>query len=329
MFTRRTLVTGLGGALVAGPMWGQTSAPGGGAFVDDPRFIIDTSVDANRRMTVPVLLDGQGPFNFVVDTGADRTVISESLAARLNMPSGPNVLVHGIAGSIPAPTRVAATMSFGKTQLRRIVLPVLSGGHLGADGLLGVDALKGRTVFMDFRRGTLSVQAPISRTMRARAPDETVVSASTAFGRLTVVDTRVDGVRTTAFMDSGGGVTIGNFALAAAIRRRIRATDPDAGVRLVSVTGQAVTGFARMVRAIDIDAIRLTQIPMAFCDLPIFDRWGLRNRPTMLVGVDVMRMFSRVELDFSNRAVLFKVGSVHSPNPAQMQARLGNAGLVG
>ena len=182
---------------------------------------------------------------------------------------------------------------------------------------------------MDFHRGQLSVQAPISRVMRVKAPNEVIIGASTAFGRLTVVDTRVQGVRATAFMDSGGGVTIGNLALAQAIRKRVRATDTDAAIRLVGVTGQAVTGVARMVSYIEMDAVRLTNIPMAFCDLHLFDMWGLRDRPTLLLGVDVLRMFSRVELDFGNKAVLFKVGAGPRVLPAQMQAQLGMPSLVG
>jgi hypothetical protein len=201
--------------------------------------------------------------------------------------------------------------------------PILSGVHLGADGLLGVDALQGRSVFMDFRKGRLEVQKPVPRIMRARAPNEVIITASTAFGRLTVIDTRVDGVRATAFMDSGGGVTIGNLALARAIRKRVRATDTDAAIRLVGVTGQSVTGVARMVRHIEMDKVKVTNIPMAFCDLHLFDMWDLRDRPAMLLGVDVLRMFSRVELDFGNKAVLFKVGAVTPNLPQSLQARLG------
>ena len=42
----------------------------------DRASIIRTSVDANLRMTAPVLLDGKGPYSFVVDTGANVSVLS-------------------------------------------------------------------------------------------------------------------------------------------------------------------------------------------------------------------------------------------------------------
>ncbi|MEK6638843.1 MAG: retropepsin-like aspartic protease [Pseudomonadota bacterium] len=48
--------------------------------------IIATAEDDALRMTVPVMINGQGPFRFVIDTGADRTVISSELAERLGLP---------------------------------------------------------------------------------------------------------------------------------------------------------------------------------------------------------------------------------------------------
>ncbi|MFN5759407.1 MAG: hypothetical protein ACK440_07415, partial [Sphingomonadaceae bacterium] len=37
--------------------------------------VVPTGDDGAARMTVPVMVNGQGPFSFVIDTGADRTVI--------------------------------------------------------------------------------------------------------------------------------------------------------------------------------------------------------------------------------------------------------------
>src|SRR5258708_686710 len=41
---------------------------------------IETSNDPYRRMTAPISLNGQGPYFFVVDTGANQSVISRELA---------------------------------------------------------------------------------------------------------------------------------------------------------------------------------------------------------------------------------------------------------
>ena len=45
--------------------------------------------DFNDRMTVAVSIAGRGPFAFVVDTGAERTVVSRDLPAQLPLPPRP------------------------------------------------------------------------------------------------------------------------------------------------------------------------------------------------------------------------------------------------
>ncbi|HUO12509.1 MAG TPA: aspartyl protease family protein, partial [Caulobacteraceae bacterium] len=55
-------------------------------------------LDLYRRMTGPVTLNGAGPFAFVVDTGANQSVISAELAAQLALPPGHAEELHGVAG---------------------------------------------------------------------------------------------------------------------------------------------------------------------------------------------------------------------------------------
>ena len=44
--------------------------------------------DPYDRMTVPVTIGGSGPFHFLVDTGAEQTVISRELADALQLKRG-------------------------------------------------------------------------------------------------------------------------------------------------------------------------------------------------------------------------------------------------
>src|SRR5205085_7473083 len=49
---------------------------------------LGTGRDLNDRMTVGVNISGRGPFPFIVDTGAERTVISSELARSLSLQPG-------------------------------------------------------------------------------------------------------------------------------------------------------------------------------------------------------------------------------------------------
>jgi len=319
MLTRRNIAAGLGISLVAPPALAEaitpvslSQTPPPQAQVpptEQPLLILDASLDQDARLTVPVSINGQGEYQFVVDTGADRSVLTPGLAERLALPRGPDVLVHGVSGSVTCPTARVAHLRTGDARLADVVLPILPYDRVGADGLLGVDILEGRNVIMDFHRKQLEVRRsqPISGLIRG--PREVLVLADEKYGRLTLADSRIAGARSLAFIDSGGGVSIGNMALARAIAaRRRRSSDLVQQARLLTAGGEMQLGEFRIVPSIVMGDLRVTNIPMAFADLHIFDVWGLNDRPAALIGVDVLRLFSRVELDFGAGRVLFRLG---------------------
>lgn len=324
MFTRRHIAAGLGLSLAAPPALAGAITPVSLSPVslpqtpmpasptppgEQPLLILDASLDQDARLTVPVMINGQGPFQFVVDTGADRSVLTPGLAERLALPRGPDVIVHGVSGSITAVTARVAQLWTGDARLAEVVLPVLPYDRIGADGLLGVDILENRNVVIDFRRKQLEVRRSQSISQMVRSSREVSVVADEKFGRLTLADSRIGGARSLAFIDSGGGVSIGNMALARAIAaRRRRSSDFVQPARLLTAGGEMQLGEFRIVPSIVMGDLRITNIPMAFADLHIFNVWALNNRPAALLGVDVLRLFARVELDFGAGRVLFRLG---------------------
>src|SRR5215472_8714733 len=55
--------------------------------------VLAASSDVANRVTVPVTVNGRGPFPFIVDTGSTTTVMSEVLAAQLALPMAGRLLV--------------------------------------------------------------------------------------------------------------------------------------------------------------------------------------------------------------------------------------------
>jgi hypothetical protein len=113
--------------------------------------------DPFRRLTAPVMIDGQGPFDFVVDTGANRSIISEDLAARLGQPPGRPTRVHGIAGPRDAATVKVKQFSFGSRRASNLSMATLPLGGLKAVVLLGVDGLKNQRVVFDMPGSKLHI----------------------------------------------------------------------------------------------------------------------------------------------------------------------------
>jgi predicted aspartyl protease len=270
--------------------------------------IIQSGSDLALRMTVPVTIDGAGPFHFIVDTGADRTVVSRELADRLALEEAGAALLYSIAGVSRVSTVVLEKLNIAGITVPRIKAPALSEANLGAQGLLGIDSLKNRRIIMDFDAQTLTIAEPGAR--EPIDPDTIVVTARSRFGQLVLVDASIDGVAVTVIIDSGAQSTIGNFALRSLLAKRRKAM-VFAQTELVDVTGAKLSASYASVPKVRIGGIELAQVIIAFADAQPFKAFGLEKRPAMLLGIDTLRSFRRVSIDFSQRKVRFLLPDDH------------------
>lgn len=273
---------------------------------DDGSAAVAGRRDRSERLSVPVMIGEAGPFAFVVDCGADRSVLADDLAASLGLPPGADVMIHGITGAQRMSTVRAPALRVGGLALRGGDLPVLPRERLGADGLLGVDALAGRRLVLDFQRLSLEIGRPSSDEAPIADRGEAYVTARSRFGLLTIVDAQAAGRRVNVFVDSGGGVTVANQAMAAAVRRRGDWLDAAPMVELTGVTEHVMSGELRVLDRLELGDLSFETIPMVVSDLHVFDRGGLRDEPTILLGANVLRLFARVELDYRRRRILFR-----------------------
>jgi predicted aspartyl protease len=253
---------------------------------------------AGLRMTVPVLIAGAGPFEFIIDTGAQRTVISRELAGKLGLPASRIVRLTAMTGTQEVGTVIIPSLSVSTLGGDRIEAPALAAAHLGAVGILGIDALQGHALAIDFDSRSMTVTPARKRNQRVRrAPDEIVVQARSMFGQLVVTDATVAGERVRVILDTGSAVSMGNLAL----RRRLGKRGKVVPITLISVTGGQLVADYGSVRSIKIGNAEIQDMPVAFADAPPFRVFGLEKRPAILLGMDVLKLFTRVQIDFANR----------------------------
>lgn len=267
------------------------------------------------RVGAAVTVNDQGPWTFVIDTGAGSTAIADTLAARLRLPLLSPLTVHGITTATRTESVRVDQMQLGGLTFRDLRCPVLSRDQIGADGLLGLDVLGRFRLGFDVQRraASLSVQgvrilmggADMSTGSRLR--DDSVRSIRGRFGQLLLTQTIVDGVPTAAFIDSGAQYSIGNEALRRAIlTRRLDSVRPDRQVLLYGVTGQSLSADLARVGEIRLGRARLGATPLLFADLHCFRTLDLADRPALLIGADLLGRFRRVTLDFPNNTVAFE-----------------------
>jgi len=291
----------------ARPLWAQDAAnPANG---DNDKNKVATANDTERHLTVPVMVNGKGPFDFVVDTGADRTVISDDVATALGMPLGKRVNVEGVVRTIPAQTVKLDSISVGPIERNDLVVPVLPRVLLWASGYLGLDVIDGYRVMLDFKNHELTVSRPVSRFWDVYTrPNEARVSAVGRYGHLRAVNSRVDGAVTTTFLDTGAEVSAGNSKLLEAMLAR----DPDCLSKL-TVPLSGVTGGLTQGRVASVKGIRFgpfTSCDIVIADLQIFDLWGLSDTPALLIGMNFLRQFNQVSIDYARKELSFELASL-------------------
>jgi predicted aspartyl protease len=259
-------------------------------------------MDRQERMTVPVSIAGSEALPFVVDTGAERTVVSRELADRLNLKRGPVRNLVTVTGSGKVDTVIVPGLELSGTKVSEIEAPALEHAHIGAHGMLGIDSLKSRKVTLDFKRNEMRVLP--SRRVEDSDPDTIVVSARSKYGQLILVDARFLGERVKVIVDTGAQTSIGNIALFQRLQRKKKALALFP-VTVTSVTGQTLPAQMAQVERIQIGGADFNHIPVAFTDAEPFKRFGLANKPALLLGMDALRLFDQVSVDFANKQVRF------------------------
>ena len=264
--------------------------------------ILETARDPYRRMTAPVLLNRQGPYFFVVDTGANQSVVCSEIASSLALATGPTLALHGVAGVEDTPTVVVPEVKIGSNLEKDVLMPMLPREAIGADGILGVDRLRDQRLTLDFKRRHLEIQKSQYEEV---PPFTSSVKARQRSGQLTIVDADLGGIKVAAFLDSGAERTIGNSALLnlAVLRNP---TSKFYETRVISVTGKTVIGQIAMLPVLRLGNVRLVDIAITFADLHIFQIWGLQT-PAVLVGMDALSVFDSVTLDFGRAEVWFEL----------------------
>jgi predicted aspartyl protease len=302
----------------------QTASPLGSvgsaitAAPDQGTARINAATDAASHLMVDVHINGNGPYHFVVDTGADRTILAGEVAVELGLSRGEQVMLKGVVRAVLTETVSIRTMTFGSITKRRLMVPTLSRSLLDADGYLGLDFLDGHRVTFDFQNHLLQVSEPRARfSANWVRENEARIRASGSSGHLQALDCMVDGVPATAFIDSGAEVSAANEPLLAALARSKPSFGEMGSIRLIDITGGEILGKVAMVNKIRLAALTFTNCPLVIADFLVFDVWGLRQRPALLIGMNLLRQFGRVSIDYGLQELRFDLAAYRSP-PKQL-----------
>ncbi len=287
--------------ILATPVAAETPVPlPSTGFVDPSAETITLQEEGNRRLTLPVMIDGSGPYAFLIDTGSQATAITHEIRSSLALAPAGTALLVGMASRREVDLASVARIDFGTNSFTNFSAPVLAREHVGADGIIGLDALQDLRVLLDFRQQTITVED--TSTKNNSSGFEIIVRAHQKLGQLLITDALVEGVRTTVIIDTGAQASLGNNAL----RDRIK-TKRASEITTTDVNGVDLIGQVAVVRSLVIEGLALTNVPLAFADTPAFAALGLEDKPVLSLGMQHLALFDRVAIDFGRQRVLFDV----------------------
>lgn len=302
MCLQSALLAGLGTAVAASPT-APTDAPTSLTATEAAEqykslFACPTTLDHIGRVVAPVMVDGRGPFRFVIDTGASRSSVGPSLVETLGlkMSQTPSLQLEGITGSAPVSAVTIDRLRAGSFSVQNSAMPVLWAPVMaGADGILGIAGLTDQTLLVDFQHNRVVLAETLDPSVRFNYAR---VHTQVVDGGLMTAVAYVGDVRVLAIVDTGSERTLGNPALQKALGVRDEPGQLEPVTSVYGATQQIEAGRIVHSPLIAIGPLRVEGVDLIYGDFHIFKLWKLEHTPAIILGMDVLGTVNALGFDF-------------------------------
>lgn len=284
---------------------GKVAPPADTTGSCEPSVIVRLPIEVRSRLlTVPVSINGQ-ELRLVVDTGAERTTISEAAAARLHLPRDMSRIhtATGIGGSVTSADGVVSDFTLGNVRLPPVDRVAI--GRFGfdndaaplADGLLGADILLAFDLDIDVPGKALTIYR-VRRCLNNQPPWQepfTAIDGVTQQKDRLLIPFSLDGVPGRSILDTGAAASTVGLQMAKRMGLTAEKMSLDRPVVQRGVGSGSVTGHYHWFRELrigpaTIQGLMLTVLPI---DVGVGDG---------LIGEDFLEG-RRVWLSFPTRQV--------------------------
>lgn len=280
-------------------------------------FACPTQPDRSGRVVAAVMLDGKGPFRFLLDSAADASMISPRLIRLLDLRLDQDevVRVEGATGVQELPWVNISRLQVGAVVRTDVKMPIVDGAVLqGLDGILGMAGLSAEHVEVDFTHNRVWIDNSAAEAEKGFL----VIPAARASGGLLQVSARIGGIPVAAVIDTGASNTLGNPALRAALLRQMSGDESPA--RVFGVTRQIAPGGAIRSPTIALGPIAIQHLHIVYTHVAIFKVWNLESRPAAIIGMDVLGSVSALVLDYGHARILLLPRPLPAPATADSHA---------
>jgi len=263
--------------------------------------LVATRRDSDGRMLAPVKINGQGPFEFIVNTGATRSALGESVVRRLRLSLDAEfpILVHGVTGSSCVPTVRVDSMTLGPLRASAIALPVLGNTLGSADGFLSLTDFVTERILIDMQRNRMVLPQGVGPLGAFHGGVD--LRMDPAHQHVVVIDTRIHGIAVKAVVDTGAQCALGSLALRRAIT--LQHLNASNHIEVAGASERGKISTPHLLPALELGSLRILGAQIVYGELPLFEYLGWTSTPAMLLGMDILGQFESVLLDYTNRLI--------------------------
>jgi len=263
-------------------------------------------IDYHGRLATDVYINGEGPFQFLIDTASSRSLMLEHVRQRLNLEQSQpgRMTVYGIndvADVMPVKPHELRVAGETVSDLTMGVLPDTD--HAGPDGILGVDVLARYFVVLDRSTMRIKLLEPGEASARAYSDWPGAELLSRPLKKFAIqfwyLKARFNGTGINALFDLGASLTMLNWGAAERLgvrKKQYEHFGPPPAL-LQDVLG-------KQAPALFIDGLDVTlpgrswsQKSVVVADAPVFSYFDLDETPAAIVGLDLLRNNS-LAIDF-------------------------------
>jgi predicted aspartyl protease len=259
---------------------------------------------AQPLILLPVHVNGQGPFDFILDTGAGTSLLTPERAKELNVEIIGSKEGQSAGGKVAVSLGRAASLAVGAVKVDDLDLGIVDLAHIGAtvgakiDGDLGYNFLRHFRVMIDYARCEIRLEDPKRvESVDGGVKTEVPIRLANAAKPIILVDVYANGRGPFPFaIDTGTSTTAIKPELAKELA--LKTSPMGAG----TTAGAQVTMNAGTLQSFQLGGARIDDMPVVVADFFDMLSKAVGAELAGIVGYNFLRNY-KVVVDYPNETL--------------------------
>ncbi len=268
----------------------------------EPVTTVPYRIDYTGWLTVEVMVNGQGPYDFIIDTGATQSIAFQNLADQQDFieTGGELQTVLGLAAQGLFPPHLVGEITVGETGIDGLITVILPDWQVEEKpaGILGLDFLRKYICVFDAEKGELRLydhaDPPTEDVKKWRYAALKADNFGLETNYLYTLEAKINSRRVTFLLDLGAsGTVINRNAVGSVIRTgfrvSIRPAGGDARDRITDALERSEAATTMIADRFQVGRNYWYRQKLLIHNAPIFKELGVNTKPFGLLGADLLR----------------------------------------